>query len=84
MNPLKSPSFIRIFQLASSREVCACRIQRGNNGGFCLSIEEPLCILQRKKVLGLSGLFCFLFPGVQELDPASPPAFVDVDLGSNP
>ena len=51
---------------------------------FCLSIEEPLYILQRKKVLGLSGLFCFLFPGVQELDQAFPPAFVDVDLDSNP
>ena len=51
---------------------------------FCLSIEEPLYILQREKVLGLSGLFCFLFPGVQELDQAFPPAFVDVDLDSNP
>ena len=51
---------------------------------FCLSIEEHLYILQRKKVLGLSGLLSFLFPEVQELDPVSPPAFVDVDLGSNP
>ena len=51
---------------------------------FCLSIEEPLYILQRKKVLRLSGLFCFLFPGVQELDLAFPPAFEDVDLDSNP
>ena len=51
---------------------------------FCLSIEESLYILQRKKVLGLNGLFCFLFPGVQELDPAFPPGTVDKDLGSNP
>ena len=65
-------------------EVCSWRIQRGNNGAVCLSIEEPLCILQRKKVLGMNGLFRFLFPGVQELDPAFPPAFVDVDLGSKP
>ena len=51
---------------------------------FCLSIEEPLCILQRKKVLELSGLFCFLFPGVQELEPVFLTAFADVDLDSNP
>ena len=84
MNPLKSSSFIRIFRPSFSSEVCACKIQRGNNGGFCLSIEEPLYILQRKKALGLIGLLSFLFPEVQELDPASPPAFVDVDLDSNP
>ena len=51
---------------------------------FCLSIEEPLYILLRKIVLGLNGVFCFLFTGVKELDPAFPPAFEDVDLVSNP
>ena len=47
------------------------------------ALKNLFAFFKGKKVLGLNGLFCFLFPGVQELDPAFPPAFADVDLGSN-